>query len=386
MLVIIGHKAHIIIFGVGFHSSLFCYLGIPEPYERRKVMWAHTFFVLLRPVPNGKGYSCFMRKRTIIRLWLLLSLVFIIPSMMRAGVVTEQDALLKAKQFMPGKNFQQQEKASHAPMRGGQADIPAYYVFNADEDDGFVIVSADDRTEAILGYADNGSFDTMDMPSNVKAWLEFYEQYIRSLKDGQTMAAPERPSHAAITPLIKTKWGQGAPYNSQCPLDEDERSLTGCVATALAQIMYYYKWPQSPTDVIPSYTTSTKGIYLDELPVTSFRWDLMKDQYEYKATGDSADAVAELMRYCGQLNNMNYTKSASGAYIHEDRLVELFDYSNNMCEIERLAFTNIQWEEIIYNELANESPVIYGGTSLNGAHQFICDGYDGNGLFHINCN
>ena len=302
---------------------------------------------------------------------------------MFASVVTKQDALKKAQNFMPGKSFQTTKTPNHAPKRGEQGKDPAYYVFNTTNKDGFVIVSGDDRTESILGYADNGYFDENDIPLNVKAWLEFYENSIRSLDDSQIVSIPQRTAHASIEPLIKTKWGQGRPYNLQCPIEGENNCVTGCVATALAQVMYYHKWPASNSEQIPSYYTSTVGT-LEALPTTTFKWDLMKNKYKYDATGDSVDAVAELMRYCGQINEMNYTNNGSSAFIHCDRLVTLFDYSNNMQNLNRSSFTNKQWEDIIYNDLANNLPVLYEGRNNNGGHQFICDGFDGNGLFHIN--
>ena len=395
MLVIIGHKAHIIIFGVGFHSSLFCYLGIPEPYERRKVMWAHTFFVLLRPVPNGKGYSCFMRKRTIIRLWLLLSLVFIIPSMMRAGVVTEQDALLKAKQFMPGKNFQQQEKASHAPMRGGQADIPAYYVFNADEDDGFVIVSADDRTSPVLGYSDHGHIDETDMPDNMKAWLNTYKEAITSLRStpealSSSYVSPEREN---IEPLLQTHWSQTYPYNLLCPLYEGERSLTGCVATAMAQIMYYHKWPISETTSIPPYKLidskdSTNTLTLDELPPTYFDWDKMRTTTNENVK-DISNSVAKLMQYCGHsiLSNYGPLETSASSESVPYALSNYFGYHKGLQYISHSDYSENDWELLIYNEIKNFRPVFYDGYSGLfkgvGGHAFVCDGYK-DGYFHMN--
>lgn len=304
-------------------------------------------------------------------------------TIMFAGVVTEQDALKKAQQFMPGKSFQTTDKSNRALIRGRQTDTPAYYVFNATNNDGFVIVSGDDRTESILGYADNGFFDENEMPLNVKAWLEFYENSIRSLGNSKIASIPQRTPHAPIEPLIKTKWGQGKPYNLQCPMEGEKNCVTGCVATSLAQVMLYHRWPAGNSEQIPSYTTSTLGT-LEALPTTAFKWDLMKNKYEFDAMGDSVDAVAELMRYCGQINEMNYRNNESSAYIHYDRLVTLFDYSNNMQNINRSSFTNKQWEDIIYNDLANNLPVLYEGRNNNGGHQFICDGFDGNGLFHIN--
>ena len=141
------------------------------------------------------------------RLNLLLSII-LIPTMIQAGIVTKQDALLKAKQFMPGKSFQQQEPTRHTSTREGETSSPAYYVFNANNNDGFVIVSADDRTEAILGYADNGFFDDTNMPSNVKAWFEYYEQSIHSLKDENTSTGDRQIISPVKLPVVDLVVGE----------------------------------------------------------------------------------------------------------------------------------------------------------------------------------
>jgi Peptidase C10 family. len=114
----------------------------------------------------------------------------------------------------------------------------------------------------------------------------------------------------AIAPLIKAQWDQGLPYCLLCPDDEDEKCITGCVATALAQVMYHHRWPTS-VDAISGYTTIRKEIVVDELPATTFEWDKMKDTYTYDDSSDAAYEVAKLMRYCGQALKMDYTSEGS---------------------------------------------------------------------------
>ena len=300
---------------------------------------------------------------------------------MSAGEVTEEQALEKARKFMQDKSFKQKNLRRAMPKN---AENSAYYVFNAEGNDGFVIVSGDDRTEAILGYCDSGSFDISNMPENVKSWMDYYEQSIRSLDDQQVQNAQEKVYYAAIEPLIRTKWNQGAPYNLLCPMDGKERSVTGCVATALAQVMYYHRWPQDATGAIPAYTTSEKEFFMNELAPTVFKWDKMTETYNYEDTGEAADAVAELMLYCGQINEMDYTSGGSGAYLHLSNLVTLFGYSNNMRSVDRSDYTTVDWERMAYEELSLGRPIMYSGFSPTSGHEFVCDGYDGNGLFHIN--
>jgi hypothetical protein len=297
-----------------------------------------------------------------------------------AGNVTEQQALTIARQFMQGKSFQQKQVRRAAAVGDNQ-----FYVFNAEGQNGFVIVSADDRTTPVLGYADKGSLEMNKLPVNARRWLEGYAEEIKALgEDVQANTHPRRVIGAPVAPLLTCHWDQGAPYNLQCPIDGEYNSVTGCVATAMAQVMYYHKWPQSATTAIPAYTTSTKKLNLSELPATTFKWDQMKDSYSYDETGAAADAVAELMRYCGQAVRMDYTSNESGASVGAAHLINYFGYSKTAQNMNRSYYTTTEWEAMIYKELSNARPVLYSGNSGSGGHQFVIDGYDDKGLFHVN--
>ena len=297
-----------------------------------------------------------------------------------AGNVTEQQALTIARQFMQGKSFQQKQVRRAAAVGDNQ-----FYVFNAEGQNGFVIVSADDRTTPVLGYADKGSLEMNKLPVNARRWLEGYAEEIKALgEDVQANTHPRRVIGAPVAPLLTCHWDQGAPYNLQCPIDGEYNSVTGCVATAMAQVMYYHKWPQSATTAIPAYTTSTKKLSLPELPATTFKWNQMKDSYSYDETGAAADAVAELMRYCGQAVRMDYTSNESGASVGAAHLINYFGYSKTAQNMNRSYYTTTEWEAMIYKELSNARPVLYSGNSGSGGHQFVIDGYDDKGLFHVN--
>ena len=298
-----------------------------------------------------------------------------------AGKVTEQEALQKAQQFMQGKTFQKKS------LRRAQQNVSmdgAFYIFNAEGNGGFVIVSADDRTEAILAYADQGYFDTSAMPENVRKWLEGYAEQIKALGNSEVKSVPRRTEKAAVEPLITCHWNQGSPYNLRCPDDEEGTSVTGCVATAMAQVMYYHQWPQEATAVIPAYKTWEKGLDMPELPAIVFKWDKMKDEYKYDETGEAAEAVAELMLYCGQAVEMDYTSSGSAANVSAATMIYYFGYSKTAKDVSRRNYTTLDWENMIYNEVYNCRPVLYGGSSTSGGHEFVIDGYDGNGFFHVN--
>ena len=317
---------------------------------------------------------------------LLFTLLAVMVTLaINAEQVSKQKALQKAQQFMPGKNFTVASSRSLARGDNSQAGEESLYIMNADGG-GFVIVSGDDRTEPILGYSDKGEFRTDNMPDNVRYWIESYVEQIKALNDGgATPVVRTRTGSAqpAIEPLIKTHWDQVAPYNLKCPKVDNYNCLTGCVATALAQMMYYYRCPETST-AIPYYTTKKNGIYMKALPATTFKWDLMKSEYSSKETGDAVDAVAELMLYVGQSCEMNYDAGNSGAVASIEAMVNYFGYSKNMQSISRASYPVSQWEGVIYDELKEGRPVLYEGFSSTSGHEFICDGYDGNGLFHIN--
>ena len=312
---------------------------------------------------------------------LLLFVAIVIGLTAQAGKVTEQEALLKAQKFMQGKRFKQ-KPLRRAPQEDVNND--AYYIFNVEGRGGFVIVSGCDATPEIIGYADSGELDTNNMPENLKYWLQGYKEQISFIeKHGGSQSAPT--ARARIEPLIKTQWNQSDPFNRMCPMDGNVRSITGCVATAMAQVLYYHRWPQSITKPIPGYTTKSKGISVPELEPTTFEWEKMLLNYNNGAgTEQECDAVAKLMRYCGQAVEMDYTSESSGAHLTSELMIESFGYSKTTREISRSDYNTTEWESLIYQELVEKRPVLYSGSSAVAGHQFICDGYDGEGLFHIN--
>lgn len=250
------------------------------------------------------------------------------------------------------------------------------YIFNVGSGEGFVLVSGDDRSEAVLGYAESGVFDVAMLPDNARAWIRGLAavdggngQNGQFGLNGQDVQS----ERAAVRPLLKTQWAQKWPYNQVCP----NNSATGCVATAMAQVMKYFEWPQAETTAIPAY-----GSY-DELPPTLFDWDGMKAGYG--ESGENSHAVAQLMHYCGRAVQMRYG-STSSAYsqLIPDAMHRFFGYDGGACIVYRSDYAFSDWLELICDELENGRPVIYAGQRSSATHQFVCDGYDGEGFFHIN--
>ncbi len=314
------------------------------------------------------------------RRYILTLLAVFVSLTMMAGEVSEQKALEIAQKFMKGKTFQQ-KSLRRAPSIGDNQ----FYVFNADGQGGFVIVSADDRTIPVLGYADKGNLEMDKLPENVRYWLDGYAQEIKALgADVQTNMKSRRAIGAPIAPLVTSHWDQSEPFNLQCPMDGDERCVTGCVATAMAQIMYYHKYPKYTVPAMKAYATYSKEIAVPSLPSTTFKWSVMRDDYDYTDTDAGANAVAELMRYCGQAVQMDYTAWSSGASVLATDMIQTFGYSKTAKGILRRNYSLKEWELLMYNELKNKRPVLYSGHSDSGGHEFIIDGYDDKGFFHVN--
>ena len=307
-----------------------------------------------------------------------------------AESINEKQSLRIAQSFMtsnqmPSGNLRMAHKAMTRSIASSGDIETAYYVYNA-TGGGYVIVAGDDRAPAVLGYSDKGTFDPQDMPEAMKDLLEGYKAQMAALDQG-AQAAAHVSIGPAIEPLVSAVWSQRSPYNYLLPFVEGNRAVVGCVATAMAQVMHYWKWPIRTTCPIPAYTTKDYSIYMPQLPVVNFAWDLMHETYETSDTlSESSQAVARLALYCAQSVNMNFQKGTSSATTSEiiHALADYYSYSPYAQYLSRAVYTTHEWEEMIYNELAESRPVIYRGRKASGGHAFICDGYAGNGMFHIN--
>lgn len=266
----------------------------------------------------------------------------------------------------------------------------AAYIFTREGEPGFTILSANDVTAPVLGYSTSESFDAASMPPAMAWWLDQYAAQIEYAEnhgmnyDANANYAPA--SWTSVGPLLKTKWGQDVPYNGMTPVQNNVQCPTGCVATAMAQAMNYFKYPANG-EGNKSYKWGSKTLVIN-FEKTVFDWDNMLDFYakdEY--TDTQADAVALLMKACGYAVEMNYRADASGAQSPKiaAALKNYFRYDKNVKLHQREAYSYNDWMGMIYNNLRNCGPVIYNGNDpLAGGHSFIVDGYDGNGYFHLN--
>ncbi|MBR5085305.1 MAG: C10 family peptidase [Prevotella sp.] len=317
----------------------------------------------------------------------IVTLLLLFPLIAMAGPVDKAKALQIAKKQVAEINSGQTNQAmsmayqSFSKKRLGETN---YYVYNIGNEKGFVIVSGDDRTTPILGYSDEGSFNLNQMPDNIKAWMEYYNEAMEWVAENNLSNKMNtgRPTDV-ISPLLKTKWDQGEPYNILCP----NGCPTGCIATAMAQVMNYHKYPTQETAPVPAYYCQSLNKQMPELPATTFEWDKMRNTYSRNSSEESKMAVAKLMQYCGQIVEMDYSPSGSGAagMILPDRMPQYFRYPHTMHYVSREGYSIAEWDSLLINELKNNRPVLYTGyTTASEGHAFVCDGYDGKGLYHIN--
>lgn len=340
---------------------------------------------------------------------LLLSAVILFCLTAFAGPVDRETALARAKKFYADKgiSIDQQRPAFKAPRAGSAEEKAYYYVFNAGNDKGFVVVSGDDRTPEILGYTDSGTFIEDEMPDNMRSWFNHYADEIKFLDDNNIQRTAESKAttlrkaskvHHSIAPMLTCLWDQGNPYNVSCPVYYDgnnntQTSMTGCVATALAQLLYYHKYPQATKMRIPGYSkkfTLTDGTvkYVTLRPIdagTKIDWDNMLDRYNGSETEVQKKAVGDLMLIAGQAVRMDYGASSGSSYANSRKLfVDYLGFDDGVQILRSDKYGIQEWFEMMYDELAAGYPIAYGGSSTGGGHAFVIDGYDGGDLFHLN--
>lgn len=277
-------------------------------------------------------------------------------------------------------------------MTIGADDTPAVYVFTPNES-GYLIVSADDVAAPVLGYSDNGIFDPEKMSPSMRWWLEEYSAQIRAAaaENAGSYEVTAREDRDPIGPLLQTKWDQGEPYNNYCPIYEykgkEYPTYTGCVATAMAQVMKYHNWPdKAASNANFSYTWESKTLTAS-FGNYAFDWSNMLPDYSaVSSTRTQQEAVAKLMQACGYSVKMGYGPSASGASSAAvgGALANYFKYDGRLRNELRHCYTLADWETMIYNSLQTDGPVLYSGSNRESGHCFVCDGYRGNGYFHIN--
>ncbi len=329
------------------------------------------------------------------RKFTLLTLFFMVGVCSQAKDITQSQATSIAQKFLGYQSGGNAKKAA-AKLQlaytgrntGGQNCL---YVFNAAQGQGYVIVSADDQANEILGYSDSGSFTLTGMPDNLRSWIGTYVDQISYIKRNhlrKTAVSTAAQYSKEVKPLLGSiQWNQDAPYNDQCPVyDISSRCATGCVATAMAQVMYYNRWPEQG---IGSHTYAPSILYGNTLTAdfanTRYNWDAMLPQYDANSSDTSREAVAQLMLHCGIAVDMQYSSSSGATSLSVPlALVNYFGYDRGIAYRTRQNYSSTEWQSIIVEELDNNRPLIALGTSSAGGHCFVFDGYDRNGFVHVN--
>ena len=306
-----------------------------------------------------------------------------------------------------------------------QTEFTNIYIFNTNG--GFVIVSADDAAKPILGYSQQATFDPENIPVNAKSWILGYCSEIQYAIDNSIEAGEETREawdnlrsgiglapqcSRSVSQMLTTTWNQAPYYNNLCPYDEenDGRSVTGCVATAMAQIMKYWNWPVRGTgshsytsDDHPEYGTMTANF-----GNTTYDWNNMPNALSSSSTSTQINAVATLMYHCGVAVEMMYSATSSGAYsisydgyyeyCTENALKNYFGYKSSLYGLYRSyryldeygdtltweMYSYDEWVSMLKEELNVARPILYTGAGPDGGHAFVFDGYDNNNLFHVN--
>ena len=368
---------------------------------------------------------------------LFLGLAALMLSMtVLAERVSQEDAALVANNFMNvGNTVSGVQKAPAKKMvlkKAATASENQYYVYENANGEGWVMVAANDVAHPILAYSYTGTFRTDNQPANLKVWLRGYDRQITRAAQDENYVANEQvqnewktlrkganPVKAAVvvSPLIKTGWDQDSPYWNSCPQKSGSRCYTGCVATAMAQVMNYHQWPKQGTG---SHSIKfNSNTYTVNFGTTTYDWDNMLDRYDSgNPTTAQKNAVATLMYHCGVAVDMQYgtaDEGGSGAYTidyngywssqgtmcAETALTQFFGYKSSTIkgyyrdgspEDGMRSWTKSEWIAMLKEELDAQRPIMYAGAGYEDpsdpdtgyGHSFVCDGYDSSDKFHFN--
>ena len=307
-------------------------------------------------------------------------------------------ALCSVSLLAAPRNIQQARKAVPGTAKlqyaytAWQADgQPAFYVFNKGEEEGFVIVSADDRAYTVLGYSDTGSWDENDLPDNLRAWLDMYKQDLDAIDQlpDNIVLSTHLATYTPVAPLCQTKWNQSAPYNDSCPLYQNNHAAAGCVAIAASQIMKYHAYPAHGVGSHSYKWANENGDSITlsaDFANTTYAWSDMLNTYSGTATQSKKAAVAKLIYQTGVSCDMKYGKSSSATTSTMAReLINTFTYDKGIRPLYKdYAGESVLMEAIQTDLLAGRPVLVRGRTVDDTGHAFVCDGIDADGLLHIN--
>lgn len=325
------------------------------------------------------------------KILLALSIAFIAVSGTQARTLNWQEALNRAVGELHDTRSALQ--ATLIKTVATEQGNPALYIMNRGNNGGFLVLSADDLTPAILAYSPEGAIDCDNISPAMQDWLRQYAsqvEWTRSHSD--EFVSPgvraELPDWDPIEPLLTTKWDQDSPYFLQCPKSHGRPTYTGCVATSMAQVMNYFKYPEKGQGTHSFFCETLFTELSMDFTELSFDWEHMRDSYLNETySQEEAEAVATLMVAAGHAVNMQYYTTMSGTQsgFISGGLVKYFQYDPGIEYMARFRKSYQEWSTMLYENLRDIGPVIYdGNTDFSGGHSFVLDGYAGEGYFHFN--
>lgn len=324
---------------------------------------------------------------------LLLFLLPLVGLPLAAATLSPSQARLRAERLLGKPVNDPIDRTRRLPGRASAE--PAYLLFNAADGKGFVIVSTEDDVADVLGYSTENHFNADGtMPCALSLYLDAFSSYVEAYRKGR-LAAPQRPAktqphRAPSAEMLKTQWGQDAPYWNLCPKVDGKSCFSGCVATAMAQIMYYWAWPEA--GVANGSATDSKGnSYAGSLAHTYGWQEMLPTTAQNLASPEASQAVAQLMYDCGLAVGMEYSPTGSGAGSPLKAFYYNFGYiPTSLRTYVRECFTEAEWLQLIYTEIDHGRPVFFSASSKSVAgrdatgHAFVVDGYDDWDNLHIN--
>lgn len=354
---------------------------------------------------------------------LMTTLLLIMASMVgQAAEVTPQTAEQVARNFW-NLHHDKDVAALTTPMQRLDVRWDAFYIFAPSSGKGFVIVAADDCVRPVLAYSFHNAAMRDDVGRDMAWWLDGWQQQVDDLRAADLKAEAEVIGQwqqlltatgstpvplTAVSPMVTTQWDQEAPYNDSCPSrsvwGNTVQAVTGCVATAMAQVMKYWNYPEHGTGTHSYYSPSISGYgqgFGDQTAnfgATTYDWEHMTNTYSSVSSNVEKAAVATLMYHCGVACDMTYGSAyegGSGAMIHNipymcvghslNGMVKYFGYSSEATGMDRIKYDDNAWTAMVRAEIDAARPILYaGGDETSGGHCFVCDGYDNQNRFHFN--
>lgn len=331
----------------------------------------------------------------------LLAAFLLLCLSVSAAPISRSDAAIAGTNYLQANGLMKSTDTLSFYTTYSVGNIDCFYVFNL-HNEGFVLVSADDRCTPILGYSFNGSFVTEKLPINTASWLNGYRDEISR---GVLANAPDNPENAQLWKdllngkytapasksndyLLTSTWDQGSGYNNYCPTMNGEHVVVGCVATAMAQIIRYWQYPTRGFGR-HSYNHTAYGVLAVDFDTTEYNYNRMPDHLSWNSPSSQKDMVSRLCYHCGIVVNMEYQHAGhtSGSGAQTEDVVEAiahFGYTDAQSLRRDVVNNDAQWMSIIRNEIDNRRPIEYSGFSNDYGHAFVLDGYNNSNKFHFN--